>query len=177
MAEGVAEDTQGTTVGQSWISYSWNFMSRIGRGTISGDIRIQGCLVLILVANFIGTLHDHTPYSQFSCSIFLNFSCYGCMVEQENIYLTSVRVKHFPTCGHVHALTHTAIYYVGEKLAYGFGITTPDWQYAIDVYEDMKQEEQEEREEEERALQEQQRQLLQRMKEMEDQRTADREDS
>lgn len=79
------------------------------------------------------------------------------------------------TCACTHTLT--AIYYVGEKLAYGFGITTPDWQYAIDVYEDMKQEEQEEREEEERALQEQQRQLLQRMKEMEDQRTADREDS
>jgi len=44
MAEGVAEDTQGATVGQSWISYSWNFMSRIGRGTISGDIKSRGVL-------------------------------------------------------------------------------------------------------------------------------------
>lgn len=31
-----------------------------------------------------------------------------------------------------------AMYYMGGKLAYWFGITSPDWQYAIDVYEDMK---------------------------------------
>ena len=69
----------------------------------------------------------------------------------------------------------TVVYYLGEKLAYGFGITTPDWQYAIDIYEDMQREEQEEREAEEQALQEQQRRLLLKMRKMEDQRTASEE--
>ena len=31
-----------------------------------------------------------------------------------------------------------ALYYLGGKLAYFFGISTPEWQYAIDAYEDMK---------------------------------------
>ena len=60
--------------------------------------------------------------------------------------------------------------YLGEKLAYGLGITTPDWQYAIDIYEDMEREEREEREAEERALKEQQEILAKRIKEMEDAR-------
>lgn len=63
------------------------------------------------------------------------------------------------------------INYLGEKLAYGLGITTPDWQYAIDIYEDMQREEQEEREAEEKALREQQREHLQRLREMEGQAT------
>ena len=49
----------------------------------------------------------------------------------------------------------SVIDYLGEKLAYGLGITTPDWQYAIDIYEDMEREEREEKEAEERALREQ----------------------
>lgn len=44
-------------------------------------------------------------------------------------------------------------YYLGGKLSHFFGITTPDWQYAIDIHEDMEREAREEREEEERALQ------------------------
>ena len=32
------------------------------------------------------------------------------------------------------------MYYMGGKLAYWFGITSPDWQYAVDVYQDMKRE-------------------------------------
>ena len=34
----------------------------------------------------------------------------------------------------------TVIDYVGGKLAYFFGITSPDWQYAVDMHEDMKRE-------------------------------------
>lgn len=59
------------------------------------------------------------------------------------------------------------INYLGEKLAYGLGITTPDWQYAIDIHEDLEREEQEEREAEERALGEQREQALNIIKEME----------
>lgn len=53
-------------------------------------------------------------------------------------------------------------------MAYGLGITTPDWQYAIDIYEDMEREEREEREAEERALKEQRKEIARKMKEMED---------
>lgn len=63
------------------------------------------------------------------------------------------------------------INYLGEKLAYGLGITTPDWQYAIDIYEDMQREEQEEREAEEKALKEQQREVEERLSHMEGGRT------
>lgn len=62
------------------------------------------------------------------------------------------------------------INYLGEKLAYGLGITTPDWQYALDIHEDMEREEREEREAEERALREQQEQVARKIKEMEDAR-------
>ena len=61
------------------------------------------------------------------------------------------------------------MHYLGEKLAWGFGITSPDWQYAIDYYEDLKAEEKEEREQEERALREQQEECLQRLRELEGQ--------
>ena len=61
----------------------------------------------------------------------------------------------------------SVINYLGEKIAYGLGITTPDWQYAIDIYEDMQTEEQEEREAEEKALREQQKEVEARLKEME----------
>ena len=46
--------------------------------------------------------------------------------------------------------------YLGEKLAYVFGITTPKYQYAISEFERMQEEEEEERklEEEERAAEE-----------------------
>lgn len=64
--------------------------------------------------------------------------------------------------------TATVINYLGEKLAYGLGITTPDWQYAIDLYEDLEREEREEREAEERALRQQQEEALKKMREMED---------
>ena len=60
--------------------------------------------------------------------------------------------------------------YLGEKIAYGLGITTPDWQYAIDIHEDMEREEREEKEAEERALREQELILAKRIKEMEDAR-------
>jgi len=59
-------------------------------------------------------------------------------------------------------------YFLGGKLAHGFGITTPDWQYAIDIHEDLLREEQEEREAEERALQKQREETLQALREMED---------
>ena len=62
------------------------------------------------------------------------------------------------------------INYLGEKLAYGLGITTPDWQYAIDIHEDLLREEQEEREAEERALREQREEALKLIKEMEESR-------
>ena len=62
----------------------------------------------------------------------------------------------------------TAIYYLGEKLTYAFGVTTPDWQYAIDIYEDLEQEDREEREAEERALRKQQEEIAKKLKEMED---------
>lgn len=60
-----------------------------------------------------------------------------------------------------------AIVYVGEKLAWYLGITSPDWQYAIDIHEDMQREEQEEREAEERALKEQEQQVLEALSQME----------
>lgn len=43
-------------------------------------------------------------------------------------------------------------HYLGGKLAHLFGVTSPDWQYAIDIHEDMEREAREEREEEERAF-------------------------
>lgn len=67
------------------------------------------------------------------------------------------------------------INYLGEKLAYGLGITTPDWQYALDIHEDMEREEREEREAEERALREQQEQVARKIKEMEDARDSKQE--
>lgn len=62
----------------------------------------------------------------------------------------------------------TGIHYFGEKLAYGLGITSPDWQYAIDIHEDLEHEEREEREAEEKALAEQCEKMAKIMKEMED---------
>ena len=61
--------------------------------------------------------------------------------------------------------------YVGEKLAWYLGITSPDWQYAIDIYEDMEREAKEEREAEERALKKQQEEVLKAMAQMEDANT------
>ena len=43
-------------------------------------------------------------------------------------------------------------HYLGGKLAHIFGVTSPDWQFAIDIHEQMEREAREEREEEERAL-------------------------
>ena len=63
----------------------------------------------------------------------------------------------------------TGINYVGEKLAYGLGITSPDWQYAIDIHEDLLREEREEKEAEEEALREQQETADKLLKEMEEQ--------
>lgn len=60
-----------------------------------------------------------------------------------------------------------ALHYIGEKLAYGLGITSPDWQYAIDLYDSLKQEEEEERTEEERALREEHRRRLERLRHLE----------
>ena len=60
------------------------------------------------------------------------------------------------------------MYFLGEKLSYGLGITTPDWQYAIDIHEDLLREEREEKEAEERALQKQREEILQALKEMEE---------
>ena len=37
-------------------------------------------------------------------------------------------------------------------MAYFFGVTRPDWQFAIDIHEDMEREAREEEEKEERAL-------------------------
>lgn len=68
-------------------------------------------------------------------------------------------------------LNFTAIVYVGEKLAWYLGITSPDWQYAIDIYEDMEREVKEEREAEERALKKQQEEVLKAMAQMEDANT------
>ena len=68
-------------------------------------------------------------------------------------------------------LNFTAIVYVGEKLAWYLGITSPDWQYAIDIYEDMEREAKEEREAEERALKKQQEEVLKAMAQMEDANT------
>lgn len=73
-------------------------------------------------------------------------------------------------CGFQAISIYVVINYLGEKLAYGLGITTPDWQYAIDIHEDMEREEKEEREAEERALREQREEVLTRVKEMEDAR-------
>ena len=64
-----------------------------------------------------------------------------------------------------------AMHYLGEKLAWGFGITSPDWQYAIDYYEDLQEEERQEKEQEQRALREQQEEYLQRLRELEGQTT------
>jgi hypothetical protein len=58
-------------------------------------------------------------------------------------------------------------YSFGEKLAYGLGITSPDWQYAIDIHEDMEREEKEEQEAKERALREQREEAAKIMREME----------
>lgn len=56
---------------------------------------------------------------------------------------------------HVATRTYGFLYSVGGFLANGLGITRPDWQYAIDIYEDTKREEEEERELEEEALRQQ----------------------
>ena len=44
------------------------------------------------------------------------------------------------------------VHYLGGKLAHFFGVTSPDWQFAIDIHEEMERKAKEEREEEERAL-------------------------
>ena len=64
-------------------------------------------------------------------------------------------------------LSSTALHYVGEKLAYGLGITSPDWQYAIDLYDTLKQEEEEEKREEEQAIREEQERRLERLRQLE----------
>jgi hypothetical protein len=46
----------------------------------------------------------------------------------------------------------TAAHYLGGKLAHFFGVTSPDWQFAIDIHEEMETKAREEKEEEERAL-------------------------
>ena len=43
-------------------------------------------------------------------------------------------------------------HYLGGKLAHFFGVTSPDWQFAIDLHEEMEREAMEEKEAEERAL-------------------------
>lgn len=58
-------------------------------------------------------------------------------------------------------------YYFGEKLAYGLGITSPDWQYAIDIHEDLEREEREEQEAKEKALREQREEAQKLMRELE----------
>ncbi len=63
---------------------------------------------------------------------------------------------------------NAVVYFLGEKLSYGLGITTPDWQYAIDIHEDLLREEQEEKEAEELALKEQKEEILQALKQMEE---------
>jgi hypothetical protein len=65
-------------------------------------------------------------------------------------------------------LNITAVVYVGEKLAWYLGITSPDWQYAIDIHEDLEREAKEEKEAEERALKKQQEEVLKAMAQMED---------
>ena len=64
--------------------------------------------------------------------------------------------------------SHAVIHVFGEKLAWGLGITSPDWQYAIDIHEDMLREEQEEREAEEKALKRQEELVAKRLRAMED---------
>lgn len=59
------------------------------------------------------------------------------------------------------------IHVFGEKLAWGLGITSPDWQYALDIHEDLLREEQEEKEEEEKALKRQEELVAQRLLAME----------
>ena len=43
-------------------------------------------------------------------------------------------------------------HYLGGKLAHIFGVTSPDWQFAIDIHEEMEREAREEVEAEEKAL-------------------------
>lgn len=61
----------------------------------------------------------------------------------------------------------TAIHVVGDKLAWGLGITSPDWQYALDIHEDLLREAQEEKQEEEKALKRQEELVAQRLRTME----------
>ena len=67
--------------------------------------------------------------------------------------------------------SHAVVHVFGEKLAWGLGITSPDWQYAIDIHEDMLREEQEEREAEERALRRQEELVAKRLRDMENAQT------
>ena len=67
------------------------------------------------------------------------------------------------------------VHTLGEKLAWGLGITSPDWQYAIDIHEDMVREEREEKEEEEKALKRQQELVAQRVRNLESGQTEDNE--
>lgn len=62
---------------------------------------------------------------------------------------------------------HLGFYYLGEKLAYGLGITSPDWQYAIDINEDLEREKREEQESKEKALREQREEVGKIMRELE----------
>lgn len=48
--------------------------------------------------------------------------------------------------------TYNVAHYLGEKLADFFGITSPDWQFAMDLHDELEREAREEEEEEERAL-------------------------
>lgn len=61
----------------------------------------------------------------------------------------------------------SGINYFGEKLAYGLGITSPDWQYAIDIHEDLEREKREEQQAEEKALRGQREEAAKILKEME----------
>ncbi|XP_064403639.1 protein FAM177A1-like [Halichondria panicea] len=63
--------------------------------------------------------------------------------------------------------TWSTIHVVGDKLAWGLGITSPDWQYALDIHEDLLREAQEEQQEEEKALKRQEELVAQRLRTME----------
>lgn len=66
---------------------------------------------------------------------------------------------------------------MGEKLAWYLGITSPDWQYALDIHEDMQREAEEERVAEEKALKEQQEEVLRVMSQMEGGKPDDQRDN
>ena len=147
-------------VPESWLGYSWYVVKKAGRKTHKGEKQVVFILYKFKLSSKGAAFGLSTSLSSSLSLLFLNSQLLHMSVAAFRLYSFSLLLLNF-----------TAIVYVGEKLAWYLGITSPDWQYAIDIHEDMEREAKEEREAEERALKKQQEEVLKAMAQMEDANT------